>query len=567
MQIYGNVIAGGIAMGKVCFQHTDYDRFLKSYRPAKSDIEKIRFNNAVSQAKQDLNELIASDRTTKEGLDVLKSHLAIVIDPSLENMVFSFIDQDMSAPKAVIAAINSISASFDAVDDDFTKERAADISDSGKRILRKLLAMEEPAFPDEDIIIFADNIEPSVMAGFSEEHVKAVFLANPSETSHTAIIAKSKDFITVTGFDSSKYRFEENDTIIVDTFDNSIIADPTTTDILNYNKKRKTWNDKKTSMLDRASLPAESTDGKEYTIAANISSPQGIVKAVACGSKGVGLFRSEFLFMKSKKLPSEDEQFHAYKNVVTKTNGELCVIRTLDIGGDKNCACISLPHEENPCLGFRGVRFSLENKEIFKTQLRAILRASAFGKVAIMIPMITTLYEIKKCKRILSECRKELDTKGIAYDKSIPFGIMIETPAACFMSDIFARHVDFFSIGSNDLIQYTYAADRNNPSVAHFFDCYEPAVIHAIHTVVSAAHKADIWVGICGEVASNPVMLPYFMALEVDELSMTASSIPAIKEQIRNLRSDLCDIPTILSLDSTKKVQNYLNSLAADVKE
>ncbi|MBR4755178.1 MAG: phosphoenolpyruvate--protein phosphotransferase, partial [Lachnospiraceae bacterium] len=501
-------------------------------------------------------------RTTKEGLDILKSHLAIVIDPSLENMVFSFIDQGLSAPKSLIAAINNLTASLDALDDDITRERAADVSDSGKRILRKLLAMEEPAFPDEDIIICADNIEPSVMAGFSEEHVKAVFLANPSETSHTAIIAKSKDFITITGFDSSKYRFVENDTIIVDTFQNSIIIDPTTSDIIDFNKKRKSWNAKRSSILSRAALPAISTDGHEYTISANISSPQGIDKAVTNGCNGVGLFRSEFLFMESKKLPSEDEQFHAYKNVATKTNGELCVIRTLDIGGDKKCACINLPREDNPYLGFRGVRVSLENKSIFKTQLRAILRASAFGKLAIMTPMITTVYEIKRCKRLLAECKKELDNKCIDYDKNIQFGIMIETPAACFMADIFARNVDFFSIGTNDLIQYTFAADRNNPAVAHFFDCYEPAVIHAIHNVVTAAHKADIWVGICGEVASNPVMLPFFMALEVDELSMTSSTIPAIKEQIRNTPSDLCDIPTILSLDSTKKVQNYLNSLA-----
>ncbi len=562
MQIYGNVIAGGIAMGKLCFQHTDYDRFLKAYRPARADIEKIRFDNAVSQAKQDLNELIAVGRTTKEGLDILKSHLAIVIDPSLENMVFSFIDQGLSAPKSLIAAINNLTAALESLNDDITRERAADVSDSGKRILRKLLAMEEPAFPDEDIIICADNIEPSVMAGFSEEHVKAVFLANPSETSHTAIIAKSKDFITITGFDSSKYRFVENDTIIVDTFQNSIIIDPTTSDIIDFNKKRKNWNAKRSSILSRAALPAISTDGHEYTISANISSPQGIVKAVTCGCKGVGLFRSEFLFMESKKLPSEDEQFHAYKNVATKTGGELCVIRTLDIGGDKKCACINLPREDNPYLGFRGIRFSLENKSIFKTQLRAILRASAFGKLAIMVPMITTVYEIKRCKRLLAECKKELDNKCIDYDKNIQFGIMIETPAACFMADIFARNVDFFSIGTNDLIQYTFAADRNNPAVAHFFDCYEPAVIHAIYNVVAAAHKADIWVGICGEVASNPVMLPFFMALEVDELSMTSSSIPSIKEQIRNTPSDLCDIPTILSLDSTKKVQNYLNSLA-----
>lgn len=561
MQIYGNVIAGGIAMGKLCFQHTDYDRFLKDYRPARADIEKIRFDNAVSQAKQDLNELIAVGRTTKEGLDILKSHLAIVIDPSLENMVFSFIDQGLSAPKSLIAAINNLTAALESLNDDITRERAADVSDSGKRILRKLLAMEEPAFPDEDIIICADNIEPSVMAGFSEEHVKAVFLANPSETSHTAIIAKSKDFITITGFDSSKYRFVENDTIIVDTFQNSIIIDPTTSDIIDFNKKRKSWNAKRSSILSRAALPAISTDGHEYTISANISSPQGIVKAVTCGCKGVGLFRSEFLFMESKKLPSEDEQFHAYKNVAIKTGGELCVIRTLDIGGDKKCACINLPREDNPYLGFRGIRFSLENKSIFKTQLRAILRASAFGKLAIMVPMITTVYEIKRCKRLLAECKKELDNKCIDYDKNIQFGIMIETPAACFMADIFARNVDFFSIGTNDLIQYTFAADRNNPAVAHFFDCYEPAVIHAIYNVVAAAHKADIWVGICGEVASNPVMLPFFMALEVDELSMTSSSIPSIKEQIRNTPSDLCDIPTILSLDSTKKVQNYLNSL------
>lgn len=564
MQINGKIIAGGIAMGKVCFQHTDYDRFLAAYRPARADIEKIRYTNAVSQAKQDLNELILSGRTDKEGQEILKSHLAIVIDPSLENMVFSCIDSGLSAPKALLSAIEDLSQPILLLSDEMIRERAADIADSGKRILRKLLAMEEPAFPDEDIIICADNIEPSVMAGFSEERVKAVLLSNPSETSHTAIIAKAKDFVTITGFDAARYNFLENDTIIVDTFENSIIVDPSNADIIDYNKKLKKWNARRAALLDSAYLPAKSLDGKEYTISANISTPAAIEKAVAYGCNGVGLFRSEFLFMESKKLPSEDEQFHAYKNVVTKTADSLCIIRTLDIGGDKKSACITLPEEENPYLGYRGIRFSLDNKTIFKTQLRAILRASHFGKVAIMVPMITTLYEINRCKRLISECKKELGAKGILYDPKIQFGIMIETPAACLMADVFARHVDFFSIGSNDLIQYTFAADRNNPKVSHFFDCYEPAIIRCIHNVVTAAHNAGKWAGICGEIASNPLLLPFFMALDIDELSMTSSSIPAVKEQIRRTNSTACDLETILSFDSTKKVQKYLESIKTE---
>lgn len=561
MQIHGNVIAGGIAMGKVCFQNTDYSKYLAAYRPARSDIEKIRFNNAVVQAKQDLNELITSGRTDKEGIAILKAHLSIIIDPSLENLVFSYIDKGISAPQALNSSISDLSKSFTAQTDPYLRERLDDIADAGKRILRKLLAMEEPAFPDEDIIICAKDIEPSVMAGFSEERVKAVFLANPSETSHTAIIAKSKDFITITGFDFNKCRFIENDTLLIDTFSNQIKVNPSTVDILEYNQRRTEWNAKRNSLLSNAALPAISTDGKEYTIGANISAPAEIVKAVTYGCKGIGLFRTEFLFMESKKLPSEDEQFLAIKNVASKTSGEMCVIRTLDIGGDKHIPSIKFPEEMNPYLGYRGIRVCLDQPNLFKTQLRAILRASAYGKIGILLPMVTTLYEIKQTKKLLNECKKELDEKNLPYDKDIKLGVMIETPSACIMADLFAKNVDFFSIGTNDLIQYTFAADRNNPAVAHFFDCYEPAIINVIAKVAKAAKNAGIKIGICGEMASNPLLLPFFMALDIDELSMIPSLIPAIKEKIRITSSTTCDLDTILKLDSTKKVQKYLKSL------
>lgn len=562
MQIHGNVIAGGIAMGKVCFQNTDYSRYLAAYRPARSDIEKIRFNNAVLQAKQDLNELIASGRTDKEGLAILKSHLTIVIDPSLENLVFSYVDKGISAPQALNSSISDLSKSFTAQTDPYLRERLDDIADAGKRILRKLLAMEEPAFPDEDIIICAQDIEPSVMAGFSEERVKAVFLGNPSETSHTAIIAKSKDFITITGFDFKKCRFIENDVLLIDTFSNQIKVNPSTVDIIQYNEKRTEWNARRNSLLSNATLPSRSTDGKDFKIGANISAPQEVVKAVTYGASGVGLFRTEFLFMESKKLPSEDEQFLAIKNVVNKLSGELCVVRTLDIGGDKYLPSIKFPKELNPYLGYRGIRICLDQPNIFKTQLRAILRASHYGRIGILLPMVTTLYEIKQTKKLINDCKKELDEKNIPYDKNIMVGIMIETPSACIMADLFAKHVDFFSIGTNDLIQYTFAADRNNPAVAHFFDCFEPAIINIIAKVTKAAKDAGIPIGVCGEMASNPLLLPYFMALGIDELSMIPSLIPAIKEQIRSTSSTACDIETILKLDSTKKVQNYLKSLS-----
>ena len=561
MQIHGNVIAGGIAMGKIYFPRTDYSKHLKAYRASRSDIEKIRFSNAVAQAKQDLNELIASENHDSDSFDILKSHMSIVSDATLENKVFALIDQGISAPYALTSTIDVLSNSFQATTDPLFKERVADIRDAGNRILRKLLAIEEPIFPDENIIVIADDIEPSVMASYSEEYVKAVCLSNPSETSHSAIIAKSKDFITITNFDYRKYPFKEDDIVMIDTENNNIIINPSTSDEMEYNKKKTEWNASRNTMLQSAYLPALSLDGTEFTVGANISSYTEISKALSYGCSGIGLFRSEFLFMKSKKLPSEDEQYLAYKAVVEKTGDSLTLIRTLDIGGDKKCSSIKLPEEENPALGFRGIRVSLESKDIFKTQLRAILRASKHGKVAIMLPMVTTLFEVNQAKKCLQECMTQLDLKGIPYDKDIMLGIMVETPAACIMADVFAKHVDFFSIGTNDLIQYTFAADRTNPSVSHFFDYYEPAVIHSIHRIVTAAQNAGIWVGICGEMASEPTLIPFFMALGVDELSMAPSAIPKIKALIRTTSTDSCDLDKLLSFDSTKKVQKYLNDL------
>lgn len=561
MRIFGNIISEGVAMGQVCFPNTDYSKFFSAYKPARSDIEKIRYNNAVSQATQDIHELILRGSNDRESLDILKSHLFIISDVTLETKVNSLIDQGISAPFALEAAINELTNSFKALTDPLLKEKIEDIKDAGNRILRKLLVIEEPVSPNKDIIIIADNIEPSVMASYSEKHVKAVLLTNPSETSHAAIIAKSKDFVTITNFDLGKYRFKEDDTLIIDTFNNKIIINPSPVNIIDYNKLLVEWNSKKDLLLRSATLPAVSTDGKEFKISANISSPADMDKALSYGCSGIGLFRTEFLFMEAKKLPSEDDQFLAYKNVIDKNMNQLCIIRTLDIGGDKNCASFTIPKEDNPYLGYRGIRISLENKNIFKTQLKAILRASAFGQVAIMIPMVTTIYEVKRTKTILKECMKELDAKGIAYDKKIMLGIMVETPSVCIMADVFAKNVDFFSIGTNDLIQYTFAADRTNPAVSHFFDCYEPAIIHSIHRIVTAAHNAGIPVGICGEMAANPKLLPFFMGIGVDRLSMTPSSIPTIKEQIRNTSTNHCDINQLLSLDSTKKVQSYLNKL------
>lgn len=562
MQIKGNVVVEGLAIGILQFLENDYEKQIDSYTAGDVQTEKKRYEEAFLLAKADLEKLLENrEQLSESESEILEAHQLLLEDITLEDTVMGYLEQSLTAPKAVKSAVADFKAMFDGIDDEYLKERQKDIVDVGNRLLRKLLNIQEFSVENDNAILYAKDIEPSIMAGLSEKKVKAILLENGSKTSHTVIIAKAKGFVTLVGVKINDTQAAAGDMVIVDARKGIVLPKPSEEELNNYQKSLKEQEEAKEYLMNRAGLPAKSKDGKEFLVAANISKPEDMPKAAAYGCTGVGLYRTEFLFMESLQLPTEEEQFEAYKAVIEQANGELCVIRTLDIGGDKHCECLELEQEDNPFLGYRAIRICLNQKDMFKTQLRAILRAGSYGKVGIMIPMITTLSEILETKELVEQIKKELEDKNIPYAKEAQLGIMVETPASVIMAPVFAKHVDFFSIGTNDLVQYTMAVDRGNQSVGYLYDYFQPAVLQSIYRVVTLAHEAGIWVGMCGEMAGDKRALPFLMSLEIDELSMSASQAPLVKEQIRKLSCESFDMETILKMENVQEVREYLKDL------
>lgn len=562
MQIKGSVVVEGLAVGTLQFFHTDYQAKLDSYEALDTAKEKERYQNALEEAKKDLADLLEKrEQLAKNEAEILEAHQLLLEDMALQDTISGYLEQEMSAPQAILQAVDDFKAMFDGIDDEYLKERQKDIVDVGNRLMRKLLHIEEFEVRGEQAILYAKDIEPSIMAGLSEKQVKAVLLESGSKTSHTVIIAKSKGFVTLVGVQLDESAVAEGSEVIVDANRGIVIVDPKKEELESYKEHIRQQEERKEYLLTRAKLPAQSKDGRSFTVSANISNPDDMKTARERGCTGVGLYRTEFLFMQSSELPTEEEQFAAYKKVLEQADGELCIIRTLDIGGDKHCECLGLEQEDNPFLGYRAIRICMNQQEIFRTQLRALLRAGSYGKLGIMIPMVTTLEEITVTKDLIEELKSDLQKENLPYGKDVQVGIMVETPASAVMAPLFAKHVDFFSIGTNDLVQYTMAVDRGNQKVSYLYDYFQPSVIHSIHRVVTAAHKAGIWVGMCGEMAGDKLALPFLMGIGMDELSMSSSVAPQVKERIRNLDCGECDMDKLLSLESAGQIRAYLKSL------
>ncbi|MCI8327176.1 MAG: phosphoenolpyruvate--protein phosphotransferase [Lachnospiraceae bacterium] len=562
LQKAGNVVVEGIAIGKIQLLNADYETGMNSYQAGGVEEEKERYQNAHVLAKNDLMELLNHREELSESeVEILEAHQMLIDDFSFEDAILGYLEQKLSAPSAVLKAVADFKAMFEEIDDEYLRERQKDIIDVGNRILRKLLNMKEFSIEGEQVVLCAKDIEPSIMAGLSEKQVKAILLGSGSKTSHTVIIAKAKGFVTMVGVDLSPDEVKDGDDVVVDALKGIILIKPDKKELEEYKVLAKQQEEEHRYLMERAQLPARSKDGKEILVAANISNPQDMEKAVAYGCQGVGLYRTEFLFMESSQLPDEERQFEAYKSVAKQADGNLCVIRTLDIGGDKHCEALQLEQEENPFLGFRAIRICLQDRALFKTQIKAVLRAGSHGKIGIMIPMVTMLSEILNTKELIEEAKQELKAENIPFSSEVQVGIMIETPASAIMAPIFAKHVDFFSIGTNDLVQYTLAVDRGNQKVSYLYDYFNPAVLHSIYRIVTSAHEAGIWAGMCGEMAGDRLALPFLLALGVDELSMSASQAPMIKEQIRNMDCDSCDLEKILQLKDTQEVRTYLKNL------
>jgi phosphotransferase system enzyme I (PtsI) len=531
--------APGIAIG-TAFVLRDDDPGERQHgnRVAGAEEETARLDKAIAEAERELAELVAKGKSEGDAAraEILNSHLCILRDPEITDEAKRRIaKENQSAEAAIAEAIRETAEIFAEMDDDpYLQERARDIEDVGRRILRKLSGKAAPDLSNlpPDTIVVAQELKPSDTATLDRKHVIGFATDSGGATSHTAILAKAAGLVAVVGSGSVSASVRDGDIVIVDGTIGLILVNPDRDTQESYRMKRDEYIARVERQKRLIGEPCVTRAGKRVVLAANIGGPQDVDRALANGAEAIGLFRTEFLFLDRDAAPDEEEQFAAYKAVLERMGGKSVIVRTLDIGGDKEVPYLGLPREDNPFLGARALRLCFMRPELFRTQLKALLRAAAFGNLEIMFPMVQSVGEIEKAKAIMAECAEELAVAGIDYGKNIRVGIMIEIPAAAIISGELARHCDFFSIGTNDLTQYTLAADRGNQSIAGIYDPFHPAVLSLIRTTIEAAHANGILCGMCGEFAGNPEAIPRLVDYGLDEFSMSASLLPAAREII-----------------------------------
>jgi phosphotransferase system enzyme I (PtsI) len=500
----------------------EFERVYEGIRTSKSEIEQI---------KDELRDVVGSEET-----HIFDAHIAILDDPVFMNEIQGIIQRQYKAAEvAVKEAIDHFVTMFDLLDDEYMKERALDIKDVGNRLLKHLLGAPEITLPSDTqpFILIAKELSPSQLAHINPQHVLGIVTLAGSTTSHSAIMARALGVPLVVGVETKLAEpIQTGQTIIIDGSDGTVFIDPVQQVIDSYSQLHSHQSEAKKRLHGIAGHRPVTPDGKRLELAANISSFKELEIALQSGAHGVGLFRTEFLYMDRNRFPKEEEQFEVYRSVAERLGGEPLVIRTLDVGGDKQLDYFELPEEDNPFLGYRAIRISLDRQDLFKTQLRAILRASHYGQVKLMYPLISSVDEVRAANAVLNEAKRELEEAGQPYDKGMKIGIMIEVPAAVMIADLLAEEVDFFSIGTNDLVQFTLAVDRMNEEISHLYEPYHPALIRMLRMTVEAAKRSGITVGVCGELAGDLRALPIWLSLDVDELSMSSHSILQVKERL-----------------------------------
>lgn len=495
---------------------------------------------------------------------IFEAHLAFLSDPMFVGAMSERIEQEMEpAEVAVWHVMQSFVGIFEAMDDEYMRERAADIKDVGRQLIGHLTEKESRSLSmlQQPVIVVAGDLTPSDTAQLNKDSVLGFAAEIGGSTSHSAIIARAMGLPAVLGLGNKlTERVKSGDLIILDGNRGEIIVHPSPEQIDAYEALRAAEQAQKERLTQLKHLPAETLDHHRVELGVNIGRPQDLPSGLENGAEGVGLFRSEFLYMDRADFPSEEEQFEAYREAAELAGGRPVIIRTLDIGGDKHLPYFDLPQEMNPFLGWRALRISLEQVEMFKTQLRAILRASAFGKVRVMFPMVSSVEQVRAARDIIEQTKGELVRESHTFDKQIEIGVMIEIPAAALIASDLAREVDFFSIGTNDLVQYTLAVDRMNEKVADLYEPYHPAVFRLIAQVIEASHEQGKWTGMCGELAGDPLAAPLLVGLGLDEFSMSASSLPLVKERIRGIHMDEAKLlaKRILSLGTGAEIRDVL---------
>ena len=508
-----------------------------------SEAEIKRLDDAVEASKSEL-ELIkqkATENLGEEEAQVFEAHLTILADPELLGQIKDKIKNDKVNAEAALKSVTDMFIEmFEAMTDNaYMQERAGDIRDVTKRIMSHLLGvtLPNPALIQEEVIIVAHDLTPSDTAQLDRNYVKGFITDIGGRTSHSAIMSRTLEIPAVVGSGTATTDIQEGEMVIIDGINGDALVDPTDAELADYKQKAAEFAAQKEEWARLKDAKSVSADGKEVLLGANIGTPDDVLGANDNGAEAVGLFRSEFLYMNSNELPTEDEQYEAYKSALEGMNGKQVVVRTMDIGGDKELPYLPLPEEQNPFLGYRAIRICLSRQDIFRTQLRALLRASKYGRLAIMFPMIATVQEFKDAKAIFEEEKANLVASGVEVSDDIQVGMMMEIPAAAMIADKLAKYADFFSIGTNDLIQYSMAADRGNERVSYLYQPYNPSILRLIKNIIDASHKEGKWTGMCGEMAGDQIAVPLLLGLGLDEFSMSATSILKTRSLIKKLDS------------------------------
>uniref|UniRef100_UPI0006D06289 phosphoenolpyruvate--protein phosphotransferase n=1 Tax=Clostridium sp. NkU-1 TaxID=1095009 RepID=UPI0006D06289 len=568
----GTSASAGIGIGKAVNVE---EAELKITREEITDpeAEKARFQAAVKQAMEETG-LLAQDLATKVGekeAEILNGHLLLLSDPMLTGEIENSITgENVNSEYAIENVCNSYANMFASMGDELMQQRATDMHDIKTRMQKILMGVNSVNISDlpEGSVIIARDLTPSMTAGIDPNKVTGIVTELGGKTSHSAILARALEIPAVVALEGFLSQVSDGDDVILDGSKGIVIVNPEDSLKTEYAAKKEAFLKEKKELEQYIGKPTVTKDGVAIELVGNIGKPEDVEKVLHYDGEGIGLFRTEFLFMDRTSMPTEDEQFEAYRKVAAAMNGKPVIIRTLDIGGDKEIPYMGLEKDENPFLGYRAIRFCLDRKEdVYKPQLRALLRASAFGNIRIMVPMVTCLEEFREAKALVEELKKEFDKKGIAYKKDIQVGIMVETAAASLMADVFAKEVDFFSIGTNDLTQYTMSVDRGNDKVSYLYSPLNPAVLRSIRHVIECGRKEGIMVGMCGEAASDPMLIPLLLAFGLNEFSMSASAILNARKLITGYSTKELQAVAeqAMSYSTAKEVEDYMREFISRI--
>ena len=539
-------IAGseGIGIGTVVLIE-EHEINIETKRVEETGAEIERLQNAIEKFVADTNVMAEKMDITvgKKDADILRGHIQMLQDPMIEEQISALIiSEKITAEMAVEQVLEQTAEMFSQIPDELLQQRATDFRDIKTRMLKILLGIEDVDISQvpAGTVIVARDLTPSMTAGINPENIEGILTEVGGRTSHSAILARAMEVPAVLSIENICSIAKNGDKVVLDGTSGEAILNPDDETVEKFKKMYSDYQNEKALLKEYAGKPSQTKDGVKVELVCNIGKPADANKAVECDGEGIGLFRTEFLFMDRDSMPTEEEQFEAYKEVAEKMKGKPVIIRTLDIGGDKDVPYLGLEHEDNPFLGFRAIRYCLQRKDIYDIQLKALLRASAFGKIKIMVPLVTGVDELRQVKAMIKDIMAELDKEGVVYNKNIEVGVMMETPAACMMADALAKEAAFFSIGTNDLTGYTMAVDRGNAKVAYLYSTYNPAVLRAIKRIIECGKKEGIMVGMCGEAAADSKLIPLLLAFGLDEFSVSATSVLKTRKTISDCTMDEC---------------------------